>query len=176
VNTIPITVTAQDGITTQSYAVAVRRHIADGTAATLVLGQANFTSVAPNAGGVGPANNTLKYPYGLVVDPVSGKVFVADTHNHRVLRFANIDALWLGAAAEAVFGQPNLSSGGSGTSDSGMHEPLAVAIARDGVLFVVDGLNNRVLRFDNAASKSSGAPADGVLGQPDFTSWGRIRA
>ncbi|HEU4328251.1 MAG TPA: hypothetical protein VFS21_34255, partial [Roseiflexaceae bacterium] len=28
----------------------------------------------------------------------------------------------------------------------------------------------RVLRFDNAASKSDGAPADGVLGQPDFTS------
>ena len=30
--------------------------------------------------------------------------------------------------------------------------------------------NRRVLRFDSAAFKSNGANADGVLGQPDFTS------
>jgi hypothetical protein len=31
-------------------------------------------------------------------------------------------------------------------------------------------VNSRVLRFDNAATLANGAPADGVLGQPDFTS------
>jgi streptogramin lyase len=38
-----------------------------------------------------------------------------------------------------------------------------------GRLWVSDYNNNRVLRFDNASSKSSGASADGVLGQPNFT-------
>ncbi len=32
-----------------------------------------------------------------------------------------------------------------------------------------DPLNNRVLRFDKAASKANGAAADGVLGQANFT-------
>ena len=35
---------------------------------------------------------------------------------------------------------------------------------------MVDPYNNRVLRFSNASTKPSGAAADGVLGQPDFTS------
>jgi hypothetical protein len=39
-----------------------------------------------------------------------------------------------------------------------------------GRLWVADTLNNRVLRFDDAAAKPNGAPADGVLGQPDFVS------
>jgi hypothetical protein len=37
-------------------------------------------------------------------------------------------------------------------------------------LFVSERENHRVLRFDNAAGKPNGANADGVLGQPDFTS------
>jgi hypothetical protein len=37
-------------------------------------------------------------------------------------------------------------------------------------LWVADGDNNRVLRFDNAASKANGAAANGVLGQTDFVS------
>ncbi|MCK7518790.1 MAG: NHL repeat-containing protein [Ignavibacteriales bacterium] len=40
----------------------------------------------------------------------------------------------------------------------------------NGTLWVADTENNRVLRFDNASSKLSSSNADGVLGQPDFTS------
>lgn len=36
-------------------------------------------------------------------------------------------------------------------------------------LFVSERDNARVLRFDDAANKANGANADGVLGQPDFT-------
>jgi len=35
---------------------------------------------------------------------------------------------------------------------------------------VADWASSRVLRFDNASSKANGANADGVLGQPNFTS------
>ena len=38
-----------------------------------------------------------------------------------------------------------------------------------GRLWVSEDGNCRVLRFDNAAAKANGAAADGVLGQPDFT-------
>jgi len=41
-----------------------------------------------------------------------------------------------------------------------------------GRLWVADFFNNRVLRFDGAADKANGANADGVLGQPNFTSNG----
>jgi len=41
-----------------------------------------------------------------------------------------------------------------------------------GRLWVGDVANNRVLRYDDAATKANGATADGVLGQPDFTTPG----
>src|SRR3989304_499125 len=39
-----------------------------------------------------------------------------------------------------------------------------------GGVWVGDRDNNRVLRFDSAATKADGAAADGVLGQVDFVS------
>lgn len=43
-------------------------------------------------------------------------------------------------------------------------------ITPDDSLWVADSENNRLLRFNNASTKPTGAAADGVLGQPDFTS------
>ncbi|MGB6034137.1 MAG: T9SS type A sorting domain-containing protein, partial [Bacteroidota bacterium] len=51
-----------------------------------------------------------------------------------------------------------------------MREPIGVALDQTGRLYVTDNRNNRVLWFDSAASKPNGASADGVFGQPDFTS------
>jgi hypothetical protein len=47
-----------------------------------------------------------------------------------------------------------------------------LAISANFTLFVADASSNRVLRFDNAPGKANGANADGVLGQPNFTSNG----
>jgi hypothetical protein len=137
----------------------------NGQAASLVLGQTNFTSstVATTASG-------MNQPTGLAVDPTSGKVFVVDYSNDRVLRFASGAALLAGAAAEAVLGQPNFTSHDFGTTASLMSLPFGVAADSAGRLWVSDFNNNRVLRFDGAASKPNGASADGVLGQSNFTS------
>jgi sugar lactone lactonase YvrE len=134
-------------------------------AANLVLGQPNFTSgnLSVTAAGIG-------HPFGVAVDPTTGKVFVADSSNSRVLRFAGGTALVNGAAAEAVLGQPNFTSNNLATTRNGMNFPTGVFVDTAGRLWVVEFGNNRVLRFDNAASKSNGANADGVLGQPNFTS------
>ena len=108
------------------------------------------------------------------VDPSSNKVFVADTSNHRVLRFSATDALVNGSAAEVVLGQANFTSGtanrGTGVAADTMNNPVDCVVDSGGRLWVVDLSNHRVLRFDNASTKTDGANADGVLGQEDFIS------
>ena len=131
---------------------------------TLVLGQPDFTTTTTTWGS-GPTGMPL--PRAVAVDPTTGKVFVVDVYNNRVLRFAAGAALTNGAAAEAVLGQPDFTSGGASTTQSGFIGVWSVHVDGSGRLWVSD--NHRVLRFDNASTKASGANADGVLGQPDFT-------
>ncbi len=136
----------------------------DGQDASLVLGTATFTS---STIGTGPED--LNHCSGIATDPATGKVFVTDTANHRVLRYDSFENLSNGGDAEAVFGQADFGTGASGLSVSAMNIPFGLTVGPDGELWVVDQTNNRVLRFDNAATASSGADADGVLGQSDFS-------
>lgn len=139
--------------------------ITNGMAATLVLGQPNFTSLA------GVTTQTgMNSPNGAAVDPTTGKVFVAETANNRILRFASVCSLVNGAPAEAVLGQSNFTSSTAATAQNRMSSPVGPFVDSGGRLWVADVSNGRVLRFDNAASKANGANADGVLGQPNFTS------
>jgi sugar lactone lactonase YvrE len=140
--------------------------------AILVLGQADFTHGDSNRGG-GVAANTLNAAASVAVDPANGKVFVADQENNRVLRFASFSALTNGAAAEGVLGQADFTSTsanrGGDVAANTLSNPFGVALDKAGRLWVADTINNRLLRFDSAASKANGADADGVLGQADFT-------
>ncbi len=140
--------------------------------AALVLGQANF-----DANSAGTGQTGLRVPYGVSVDPTTGKVFVADTDNHRVLRYASLTTLSSGAAAEAVLGQPDFNTVTSAsplTLPGKLYTPMALMVDASGVLWVADTFNNRVLRFDAASSALSGALPDGVLGQQDFVSNGAL--
>ncbi len=139
--------------------------LSNGMAAKLVLGQPNFTSHSSNA-----TRKTMYGPTSVAVDPTTHKVFVADQGNSRVLRFKSLYALTNGANAEAVLGQPDFTSNTAHTTRSGMFYPWGVFVDSAGRLWVADESNNRVLRFDHASTKSSGANADRVLGQPNFTS------
>ena len=137
----------------------------NGQAAKLVLGQPDFTSNAFHATQAGMYN-----PYAVAVDPATHKIFVADDLNNRVLRFASVYALSNGAAAEAVLGQPNFTSNTGHATQNGMNVPASVFVDSGGRLWVADYNNNRVLRYDHAATLPSGANANGVLGQAGFTS------
>ncbi|MDX2128823.1 MAG: NHL repeat-containing protein [Chloroherpetonaceae bacterium] len=140
-----------------------------GQAANVVLGQGGFTAGVTN--GLDGAGFNL--PSGVAVDPVSGKVFVADQSNHRVLRFTSAAAMMTGSAAEAAFGQPDLFSNtanNGGLSASTMNAPSGVAVDGSGNLYVADQNNHRVLRFANAATALTGAAATVALGQPNLTS------
>lgn len=77
-----------------------------------------------------------------------------------------------GQSASVVLGQPDFKSNQGVTTQQGMYFPQGVAVDKSGNLYVADFNNSRVLIFKNAISKTSGANADFVLGQTDFTSSG----
>jgi hypothetical protein len=116
---------------------------------------------------------SLTGPEGVAIDPVSGKVFVADTQGNRVLRYAAGVQVALGvpgtAEAEMVFGQPDFSTTEATTTQTGLAHPEGVAVDAAGDLYVVDTRNSRVVRYRGAATAVTGVAADGVLGQPGFT-------
>ncbi|MCB1204514.1 MAG: NHL repeat-containing protein [Verrucomicrobiae bacterium] len=137
-------------------------------AADLVLGQPDFETGGANLSQTGMIN-----PLDVAFDPTTGKVFVADGVNDRILRFASYLALYNGAPAEAVLGQDDFDTNkATDLAQKRMDLPARLYIDADGRLWATDLFNNRVLRFENASFRSSGSPADGVLGQPDFTSKG----
>ncbi|NUQ80532.1 MAG: T9SS type A sorting domain-containing protein [Bacteroidetes bacterium] len=155
-----------------------------GAEAEAVFGQASFSVDLANRGG-DPAANTLSFPYGIAVDPLSGRLWVIDRGNARLLRF---DQAWekpSGSPADGVLGQPdfttvNLAGNSAGTLSASTISTTAIAVAVDkyGTVFLADGTSttvSRILRWNQAHLKESGAPADGVLGQADFTSGSRNR-
>ena len=130
-----------------------------------VLGQFNFTLNLP-----GTSSISLNSPSGVAVDPTTGKLFVVDRYNNRVLRWSSTSKIENGSPAEAVLGQSDFNSSSSGLSASKFNDPLRVFVDSAGCLWVSDYLNNRVLRFDSASFKTTGSSADVVLGQSNFTS------
>jgi len=151
------------------YASRVLRYsnvdtLAMGGAPEAVLGQTSL-----DVGGPGTSASQMDGPCGLALDS-SGRLWVADTGNNRVLRFDNALTKANGAAADGVLGQSDFINSAPASTQSGMSGPAAVCVDYAGTLWVADATNNRVLRFASAALKANGANADGVLGQPSFTS------
>jgi sugar lactone lactonase YvrE len=140
-------------------------------AAVSVLGQANLAS---EAGFNPPTDSSFDNADGIAVDPTTGKLFVSDSENHRILRFSAADAYRTNATAEAVFGQADFVSQSANRGQvqpaaNTLSNPSSLCCDAQGRLWVCDYNNARVLRFDGASSKASGAAADGVIGQLGFT-------
>jgi sugar lactone lactonase YvrE len=135
-----------------------------GSAPDRVFGQPDFTTSSS-----GTTASKMNGPFQVFVD-ASDNLWVSDADNNRVLKFANVSALGNGAAASAVIGQPNFTTGSAATSSVKMDRPFGVTIDAGGRLWVAEFDNNRILRFDNAAALANGAAANAVLGQPNFTS------
>jgi len=158
-----------------------------GQAARMTVGQESFTAQEPSGtsayrlgavGGLAYANNTL-----VVVD--SNHV-QADPVQNRVLIYNDISRFVLSPTAEipqgvrcpvcvgnletgganVVLGQPDFVSTDFNITQTGFQMPTGVAT--DGkILVVADTGNNRVLIWKSIPTTID-APADIVLGQPDF--------
>ncbi len=140
------------------------------------IGQPDFSTALG-----GTASNRLRNPTAIALDAASGDLWVADTGNHRVLRFPPLAALATNGgaayAAGGLFGQgsftgrtANLGAPANGqTSAAGLNLPNAVALDGAGNLLVGDG-NARVALYYpqavtvSAATHLAGAPlAPGML-------------
>ncbi len=134
-----------------------------------------------------PTAFSVSNPVGVLA---SGQgVFVADTQNNRVVTYQNtiplkdlilfFSKLYFpatlanssGSAATVVYGQTTFASSLPLLSLFGMTSPIGVALGLDGILFVADEFNNRILIFSPLTPVPS-VPifAVGILGQPSFFS------
>lgn len=128
----------------------------------LVLGQATFLTNA-----TGTTDTTMNYPNGLWLD-ASDRLWVADSNNSRILRFDAVSLKYPGASADGLLGQTLFTTNTTGSTALRLAFPRSVAVSPTGALFVADGGNHRVVRYDNAAAKPLGGAADAVLGQAGF--------
>lgn len=143
------------------------------TTADAVLGQADMTSAIFNApdGATTAAGLALSNAAHLAIAP-SGRLYLSDCENHRVLSWPSAGSFSDNEAADLVIGQPDFASGapnrGGTVSADSFSLPQGLAVDASGALWVADAFNSRVLKFENPAS--SDGVADLVIGQPDFTS------
>jgi uncharacterized protein (TIGR03437 family) len=136
--------------------------------ATVVLGQPDFNTATVNAN---TTANSLRTPTALASDGVH--LVVADTDHNRVLIWNRIPAT-NDTPADVAVGQPDLVTGSSLPNNlpptaASMRGPQGVWI-QNGKLYVADTQNNRILIW-NKIPAANGAPADVVLGQPNFTTF-----
>jgi len=143
---------------------------ANNAPADVVIGQTDFTKKATL---IPPTATSMRGPQGVWIE--GGKLFVADTQNHRILIYNSIPNS-NGVAADLVLGQPDfttfvepdLTQAKVDAKANNMLNP--VSVTSDGVrLYVTDLGFNRILIW-NTIPVQNQQPADLALGQPDMTS------
>jgi uncharacterized protein (TIGR03437 family) len=134
-------------------------------AADFVAGQPNFGGGQANQGGQVSANG-LSAPAGIAFD-AQNNLYVADSGNNRVVKFAAPGSSGANPAAVGVWGQSNFTTNTypSPATSSTMGGPAGVAVDASGNVYVSTPNDNRVLVFP-----ATGTAATNVLGQGNFTS------
>jgi sugar lactone lactonase YvrE len=127
--------------------------------ASVVLGQANFTSNAISSPSI--SNMT---PVAITADS-SSNLYVADDNTCRILQFK--PPFTNDMDASVVIGEPNFTTSGCGISASTLVGITAVAIDGDGDLWVAD-TSSRIVEF--VPPFSNGMAASLVIGQPSLAS------
>jgi sugar lactone lactonase YvrE len=135
-----------------------------GEAASLVIGQENFTG-----SGLALTSTGLDSPYGLAFDS-SGNLWVADLQNDRVLEYTT--PFSTGEAATLVIGEPNFTTASDDVSKKGLNAPANVAFDSSGNLWVADG--HRIVEYTTPFSTHESANL--VIGQNTFTNSSTVTA
>jgi len=138
--------------------------------ADIELGQPDFNTILTGSQQV-VDNRSLRSPQGVWIQ--NGKLFVADTQNHRVLIWNSIPTqnrqpadVVLGQPSFNVANQPDLTKSTTDAHANTLLNP--VSVSSDGTrLYVADLGNNRVLIW-NSIPTTNQASADVVVGQKDM--------
>ncbi|MDA4113056.1 MAG: hypothetical protein OK474_03325 [Thaumarchaeota archaeon] len=140
-------------------------------AASLVLGEPNFTSDDCHGVLTGIASSTtLCYPYGVAFDS-SGNLWVADLANNRAIEYLRGSGFTTDQAASLVTGQTGFTASDCGgnslaliPSPSTLCGPAALAFDSQGNLWVADTGNNRVIQYNNRVTEPIAVTFDKVNG------------
>jgi hypothetical protein len=134
-----------------------------GEAASLVIGEPDFNTAC---GGATSASSLSKT--GAVAIDVHGNLWAADSGNNRVLRF--LAPLKNGKAASIVVGQPDYVTNTCVAPPTAysLCNPVGVTFDLDGILWVADSQNSRVLGYRAPGKKML---ADVEYGQPAATAF-----
>ncbi|MGA9350967.1 MAG: NHL repeat-containing protein, partial [Anaerolineae bacterium] len=130
------------------------------TVADYVWGQSDFSGTTCNRGAgfylhsdarslcLASVPGTGPNVAGVAID-TTGNLWVADTMNNRGLRFPLDPALGMPTdEADLVLGQPDFSTITPGTGLNQLDKPTSVRVDSNGVVYVADSRNNRVLAFE----------------------------
>lgn len=138
-------------------------------AASLVIGQADFSGGESNQGGAGPDANGLDMPLGPVAwSEEENILFVSDSANMRVLGFEGTPDM-NNANAAFVLGQPDFTTAEPEISASGMFAPEMVSV-HDGRFLVTDTDLNRVTVYDHVPTSGDSIPVL-VVGQESLDTY-----
>jgi sugar lactone lactonase YvrE len=140
--------------------------LTNGAGAEAVFGKSSFSDTTVANGTQG-----LSSIRGISLDR-KGRLWVADASNNRVLCYEAAVYRSSHPNADRVFGQPDFTTTTAGTTAAKMEFPEFALVDSADRLWVTEFSNHRVLRFDAISTKASGASANGVLGQVNFTSGG----
>ena len=131
----------------------------NGQSADVALGQDDLLS-----NGSATTQKYLNSPWSVATDGTN--LALGDLNNNRVLIWNTVPTV-SGTNADFVVGQADFTSSMSTTTSARMNKPEGLSIYQ-GMLFVADTNNQRILRF-NSVPTSNGAAADAVYGQADFS-------
>jgi sugar lactone lactonase YvrE len=133
----------------------------ENTAADGVLGQINFTLNLANEGG-GVTAASLSGNRGLTVDLSSGRLWVCDTGNNRVLSWPSAASFNNHDSADIVLGQVDFTQaqenkGLGAPNATTLSGPRDVAVDPAGRVYVADSGNKRILRYDPPVATNQAA-------------------
>lgn len=123
-------------------------------AQSLIQGGSTFNMAQIGVAGVGAADDAhLNLPVGVAVDS-SGNIFVADTANHRVIKYNS------SLVKQGQFG----STGVSGSDNTHLNSPSAVIVDSPGNIYISDSINHRIVKLNSSMAYVAQFGVTGVSG------------
>lgn len=104
--------------------------------------------------------SAIDSPMGLALDP-AGNLFLADSHNHRILR---VDATSGIMTTVAGTGSAGFSGDGAPASSASLALPQGITIDSTGNLLFADAENHRIRRIDGSTGAITTVAGSGVQG------------
>ena len=109
-------------------------------------------------GSFGTAVDQFNSPEGIAIDVSSGKLYVADRSNHRIVRYdldGTLDTTWGSGGM--------IGTGSYGSSVNDFYLPYGVAVDASGGLFVADTHNNRIKKYTSGGSLDTSWGSNGII-------------